>query len=266
MAGLQGVIEGVVAHPRKTFLYGIHGIGKTTWASSAPNPIIIQTEQGADDIGTMRFPLCIDKPDKKKYGIDMFRWCLDELLDTDHDRKTAIIDSADGLAKLLEAEVCRKQGKESIAEFGYAGSEGYDFALAEWYRTLDHIDRLADEKGMSIIVVGHSCIVDYKDPSTDNYMRNTNALHLTSKGKGIGKYIQQWADEVLFYSYKAMVRTTDKKLGKEVTKGVGGGERYLYTEYRPSHDAKNRLHLPAEMKMPLEGGYGEVYNGKDLSK
>ena len=60
-------------------------------------------------------------------------------------------------------------------------------------------------------------------------------------------------------TYKVNVRLTDKKLGKEEKKAVGGGDRVLYTEERPTHDAKNRLGLDYEIPMDKDLGYNGVY-------
>ena len=37
-----------VKRPPRIFPYGIHGVGKSTFAASAPNPVYIQTEDGLD--------------------------------------------------------------------------------------------------------------------------------------------------------------------------------------------------------------------------
>ena len=38
-------------------LYGTHGIGKSTFASCAPKPIFLQTEDGLGEIDCDKFPL-----------------------------------------------------------------------------------------------------------------------------------------------------------------------------------------------------------------
>ena len=254
MEGLKGVIEGKLSRPRRTLIYGQHGIGKTLWASKAPNPIIIQTEEGADDIGTPRFPVC--------QNMEQFWWCYRQLMGVKgepktHDRESVIVDSADWLETLQNKQVCEELGINSLDDWDYG--RAYTIASLRWKKLLHSMLELQKERGMNIIFIAHSKVVEFKDPTRDSYMRYTNALHTNGKGAGAGKDLQEWCDEVLFMTYKVNVRLTDKKLGKEEKKAVGGGDRALYTEERPTHDAKNRLDLDYEIPMDKDLGYNGVY-------
>ena len=59
--------------------------------------------------------------------------------------------------------------------------------------------------------------------------------------------VRQAVDAVLFASFKEKVKQTAKASGN---RGLGEGERCLFTEHRPAFDAKNRFRLPFEL--PLE--------------
>ena len=48
-----------VARPPRIVLYGTHGIGKSTFAAQAPNPVFIPTEEGLDAINATAFPVCL---------------------------------------------------------------------------------------------------------------------------------------------------------------------------------------------------------------
>jgi hypothetical protein len=39
---------------RRVLLYGVHGVGKSTWASSAPESLVIDLEGGVKDIDCMK--------------------------------------------------------------------------------------------------------------------------------------------------------------------------------------------------------------------
>ena len=45
------------AKTERVIIYGESGLGKTTFATSAPNPIVIQTEDGLGEIDVPCFPL-----------------------------------------------------------------------------------------------------------------------------------------------------------------------------------------------------------------
>ncbi|NRA38502.1 MAG: AAA family ATPase, partial [Planctomycetes bacterium] len=53
---LETIESGVVLRPQRTLLYGTAGIGKSSWASCAPEAIFIQTEDGLDSIACHKFP------------------------------------------------------------------------------------------------------------------------------------------------------------------------------------------------------------------
>ena len=54
---LESIQRGRQPKPPRVLLYGVEGIGKSTFGSEAPKPIFIQTEDGLDEIDCDRFPL-----------------------------------------------------------------------------------------------------------------------------------------------------------------------------------------------------------------
>jgi len=56
------IISGVTAAPPRLIVYGQEGIGKSTFAATAPNPIFRPTEDGLKRIDCKRFPVA------KTYG------------------------------------------------------------------------------------------------------------------------------------------------------------------------------------------------------
>ena len=47
---LETITRGKKQNPRRTVIYGTHGIGKSTLAASWPNPVFVPTEDGIGDI------------------------------------------------------------------------------------------------------------------------------------------------------------------------------------------------------------------------
>jgi len=250
---LDGVITGKTRGPRRVVLHGVRGIGKSTWAAGAPRPIFVQCEDGIADIGADRFP--------KSESFDDVLKRYQELYEGKHDYQTVVTDALDGLESLIHAEVCKAEGVESIEKIGY--NKGYDFALPFWRKILGCLDCLRDERGMNVILIAHSQIVKFEDPEQANYDRWTLQVH-----KKAAAVITQWADEVLFGTYKVFIRTTKDGFGKEKARGINNGERVIKTTERPSHVAKNRLDMPDEIDFPKKGGfalyagYVEAHHGK----
>ena len=54
---LENIVTGKITKPLRMVLYGTEGVGKTTFAANAPNPIFISTEDGADHCDVARFPV-----------------------------------------------------------------------------------------------------------------------------------------------------------------------------------------------------------------
>ena len=46
MSYLSKVKSGIQSVPRRTLIYGQHGVGKTTMAAQWPEPILLPTEDG----------------------------------------------------------------------------------------------------------------------------------------------------------------------------------------------------------------------------
>lgn len=242
-------------------IYGPAGVGKSTLGSQFPKPIVIQTEEGMDDIGTDRFPLCKNTED--------FKECIRQLIgvmseDKAHDYETIVVDSLSGLDDLVNAELCKQYDAVSIDDgnckaFSYG--VGRNLSRAVWGELIKTLDFLQTKRKMAIVVIAHDRVVEFSDPSQDNYMRYTPNLHVTGKGDGVGKDITRWCDEVLHLSY---VTHTRGDSDKEVVKAIGSGKRVIRTEERPSHDAKNRLGLPYEILLPVGvNGYDAIYGIED---
>lgn len=237
MGLLQQIETGRNAKPRRVMLYGVHGIGKSTFGANAPQPIFIQTEDGLSNIDCSRFPLAD--------SFDDVMAALMELYSEPHEFQTIVIDSLDWLERLIWAHVCRTRNKEGIEDFGYG--KGYTFALDPWKEVLDGLGALRSERGMTVILIAHAKIERFENPETDAYDRYSPRLH-----KHASAIIQEWCDEVLFATYQVHTKQTDEGFDRTRTRGIGSGDRIVRTMERPAHMAKNRLGLPEEL--PLDYG------------
>jgi len=234
MTALNQIQRGRTVQPRRTLIYGLHGIGKSTFGAMAENPIFIPTEEGINDLDVDRFPLAT------KYG-DVLE-ALSALYTEEHDYQTVVIDSLDWLERLIWAEVCAKRGVESIEDIGYA--KGYVFALTQWREVIGGLDALRNERGMQVILIAHAQIEKFANPETDTYDRYVPRLQ-----KQASALVPEWCDEVLFATYQIHTRTSNEGFDRKRTHGIGTGERILRTTERPAHVSKNRLNLPDEFPL-----------------
>jgi len=234
MTLLDSIRKGRAQAPRRTLLYGVHGVGKSTFGAMAERPIFIPTEDGLSDIDCERFPLAEQYDDVLN--------ALGALYTEEHQYRTVVIDSLDWLEQLIWAEVCRKRGVENIEDIPFG--KGYVFALNYWRDVLAGLDALRNERGMSALFIAHAAIQKFNDPTADAYDRYMPRLQ-----KLASALVQEWCDEVLFATYRVHTRQTDEGFNRKRTVGVGEGERVVRTTERPSHLAKNRLNLPDEIPL-----------------
>ncbi|HYD02460.1 MAG TPA: ATP-binding protein [Phycisphaerales bacterium] len=231
---MQQITRGRRVQPRRIMLYGTHGIGKSTFGAMAERPVFVPTEDGLADIDCESFPL------SRSLGDVMA--ALESLYTGDHPYRTVVIDSLDWLERLIWAAVCADKGVESIEDIGYA--KGYTYAIDKWRMVLGALDALRSDRGTTVVLIAHSKIDKFENPETVPYDRYSPRLH-----KLASALVQEWADEVLFATYKVHTVKVAEGFNQAKHNGVGTGERVIRTVERPAHVAKNRLNLPDELPL-----------------
>lgn len=230
---LTGVVTGRIERPMRVLLFGVEGVGKSTFAANAPAPIFLAAEDGTAQLDVARFP-------EPKTWADVFD-ALDELIVGEHQFRTVVIDTLDWLEPLCWAHVVERGGPKikSIEDFGYG--KGYAAALDEWRRFLARLEQLRVKRGMHVIFLAHSWIKPFKNPEDEDYDRFELKIHTKASG-----LLKEWADAVLFARYETFVNTDEKK-GR--TRGVSTGARVMHTQRTAAWDAKNRYDLPAVLPL-----------------
>ena len=235
--------------PPRIVLYGPHGIGKNTFAASAPNPVLIDIEDGHPASTP------IDAfPKAQSFGDVM--GAFSALYTEEHDFETVIIDSLDWLEPLVWAEACSRNQWPDIETPGYG--KGYLAALDVWREYLEAINGLRADRGMAVIQTAHAQITRFDSPETEPYDRYGINLQ-----KRASELVQEHADMVLFANFKVSTTKTDAGFNKKVTRGVGGGQRVIYTEERPAFLAKNRHRLPPELPLDWNALAGAMSNASN---
>lgn len=217
--------------PQKILIYGVQGIGKNTFAATFAKPILLQIEDGSAALDIPAFPLATS-----------FQAVIDiiQALHGDHDYKTLILDTLDWLEPLLWSACCEHHGKESIESFGYG--KGYVEVDRWWRHIMSGLDSLRHTKGMDIVVLAHSEVKTINPPDTDPY--DTYQIKMQKRAFALW---QEWADIVLFLNYKVNIQKTKTGINEERIRGIGTGDRIIYTTERPAYKAKSRWPLPEEI-------------------
>lgn len=212
----------------KVVICGTNKIGKTTFASSAPNSIGILTEDGADAIDAQAFPLVTTLTEVYE--------AIGTLLNEDHDFNNLFVDSLDWLEPLVQNHVCAQNNWATIEQPGYG--KGYIAATEEWRVLLSGFEMLRAQRNMGIFLIAHDKIKRIDDPLTEGY--DAHVLKLHDKASAL---VMEWADVIGFAGYQVFVNQKDAGFGQKESKAVTSGARLLYVEPHPAHCGGSRFGL-----------------------
>ena len=215
-------------------IYGPGKIGKTTFAACAPSPIGILTEDGMSAIDGLAFPICQTLEDVYS--------AINFLLKEDHQFKTVFLDSLDWLEPLIYADVCQQNNWKDIESPGYG--KGYTVAAEAWRVLLTWLTALRANRDMNVILIGHEKITRFEDPMREGY--DVYGLKLHQRASAL---VQEWSDVIAFANYQVFTKTKDVGFNKKQVKAIGGENRLLHLEARPSFVAGNRFNLPPELPL-----------------
>lgn len=219
------------AKPMKVVLYGVEGIGKTTFVSHFPDPIFIDTEGSTGFIDAKKLP-----------DPDSWAMLLEEIayMAQSPQGKTLVIDTADWAEELAKQHLMAKHKWQAIDQTDYGTR--YVALSNEIIRLLRGLE-MVKNAGMNVVLTAHAVQKKFELPdqvgSFDRYV-----LKLEKRDAAL---IKEWCDMLLFANYKTTVVASGSG-----SKKATGGQRVMYTTHMPAWDAKNRLGLPDEL--PFEYG------------
>jgi hypothetical protein len=236
------ISSGKKKKPFNVVLAGTPGIGKSTWAQAAPNPIFLGAEENDELDNASRYPI--------PGSWDEFVSQLTHLRQNPKDYKTVVIDTADSVEKLLHKKILAmdKNGARAMMQAMGGYGKAYEFAESEMSVVRDILKALRDQCGMHVIILAHT----KKVRATDTIIGmeyDTYELNLHAKVQAL---FMDWVSAVLFANYVAHEKdgvNTDKVFA------MGVGQRVLFTEKRPGHLGKNRYRLPYEMELEFADFY-----------
>jgi hypothetical protein len=247
---LASIRRGREDAPLRMIVAGSPGVGKTTFACSAPDPVVIQTEDGLAPLiqagilpeSLPRFPLATSYADVME--------ALGALYQEDHTFKTLVLDSLDWLEPLVWAQCCADNGVDSVEKVAGGYGRGYIELDRYWKTVLEGFNALRLERGMNILLTAHTEVKRQESPDTPSFDRYVMKLH-----KRAHAILEEWADIIGTARFKVLLSTETKGSGRnaqKVHRAVGEQDRVLYLSEKPSVVAKNRYSLPGEIALSWE--------------
>lgn len=220
--------RGTSNQAQRVCIYGTGGVGKTSLAALAPNPLIIDLEDGGwrldvPRIGRAEVPSLDD---------------LREAMLGEHTKQfaTIVVDSLTIVeqlcAKHVIATIKGPKGStvDSLEDYGYG--KGYAH-LVEVFRQFLADATAIREAGRNVILVAHDATTNIPNPAGEDYLAYQPRLY-TNKDQTVSlrKELKEWCDHLLFINYDMTVDKT----------GVarGNGSRTIYPVEQPHAMAKSR--------------------------
>lgn len=229
------ITGGVMPAPLKVVLYGVEGIGKSSFAARFPQPVFIDTEGGTGRLDVRRLPA----PDSWQMLLDEAAAAADGQVPC----RTLVLDTADWAEKLCMAGVCARFKVKGIEDIGYG--KGYTYVKEDFARLLDALDKVV-ASGRHVVVVAHAAVAKFEQPdavgSYDRWVMKTS--------KQVAPLLREWCDMLLFANYKTVVEKSGT--GPSAKNKASGARRVLYTTHNACWDAKNRFGLPDEVPFDYE--------------
>ncbi len=219
-------------YPARVVIYGIEGVGKSTFGDEAPNSVFISPEGGTEQLKRG-----IALPNIKTFK-DVEE-SVQELITGEHDYKSLILDSADWIEKLAHSQIVGAGTKSIITVNGGYGAGFRDSEMMH-KRLIEKLSELREKRGMNIIVTAHYQVKKVKDPDAiADYDQFEIKCH-----EMVSSLWREWADALLFCRFETYIKDGGDE-GKTIAKG--SGKRIMFTEKRPAFQAKNRYGLPAQI-------------------
>jgi hypothetical protein len=215
---------------QRIVIYGEGGIGKTSLAALAPNPVFIDFDRSGQHFGLN--VVCVD-------GEIVGDWA--EMREALHTEKlwescnTIVVDSAttgQGAALAYTLATVKHEKDywcKSIEEYGFG--KGYRH-LYDTFLTLLADLEYHTKQGRHVVLVCHSLAAEKPNPTGEDFLQYQPDLQNPKKEGRLRDKIKGWCDDLVFIEYDVAV----SKDGK----AKGGGSRTIYGQGMPTYWAKSR--------------------------
>lgn len=214
--------------------YGEGSVGKTSLCTFYPNVVFLKTENGLDKLAEYKdnnLPNCASVGGEYLQDRDGSGWpsivsFTDSLLNDEHDYKTLVVDTLDGVEIACRHYTAQKAfGGETVAFENYG--KGWVTLLNDyWGPWIRKVRKLAEEKMIKVILLAHDMQETMNNVGGDNYKYKRPNMN-----NKVWDYTKGMVDHVGFIEIDVTVK--DKK-------AKGYGNRLMRLANSPYCYCKNR--------------------------
>ena len=234
-ANMFQITKGIEPQPWKMCIYGTPGVGKTYLASTLPDALIVDLEDGSGLTQASRIHV-------KTYSqfLQVIKWIGEDSANDVY--KTIVIDTCTALELMIVEHVTGKNGWETLASPAYGA--GTVALVAEWKRCMRCLDFLTTHR-KNVLFLAHSRIASFASPMTENYDRYEPDIN-----KKMLPYFMSAFDAVLFYHWQVLVKANSNSNQQKPDKTAHAQRRELHTQEKASAVAKCRFGFPEVVRDP----------------
>jgi hypothetical protein len=248
----------------KIVLYGKSGIGKTTLAALAPNPVFIGVDDGGRKIG---HPVT-GEPVQVVEGIEDFQDVRDALAQDElwPEGCTIVVDTLTKMEEWIQnyvLETTTVNGKH-VTSFRKFGWDGDRYTLDQVRNLLTDLDRHS-RAGRNVILLCQQGQIRVANAEGSDYLEDGPFLQHRNDCSA-REEVKQWADHVGRVGYLALEVATEKgsKAGKvisdDATRAVfTGGAQHFTAKSRPING--NRIPPVISFEEPTDGSLWDYIFG-----
>lgn len=200
---LSRISTGTIERPVSLIVHGAPGVGKSTFASQAPDPFFLDLDNRTAHLDVRRF-----KPESWEEVLEAFRLIAKGELKCG----TLVVDTIDHAEILLHRDLCKAHNVTTIEEVGGGYGKGYIAALGEWRRFGVAMDAIR-ARGVGLVLLAHNQVRVFQNVGGEDYQRIELKLD-----KRAHNFLRERVDGVGYAAFDTqVVKTKDGKAKAKTT-------------------------------------------------